>query len=74
MGKKNAHVLSRLLNLYKLIKILAISEFDKGNLFMFSIKMLPKDQVFFNFNLDVDGEIGGNLKYDRNCHFEQFRS
>lgn len=61
MGKKNAHVLSRLLNLYKLIKILAISEFDKGNLFMFSIKMLPKDQVFFNFNLDVDGEIGGNL-------------
>lgn len=30
---------------------------------MFSIKMLPKDQVlfFFNFNLDIDGEIGGNL-------------
>lgn len=25
--------------------------------------MLPKDQVFliFNFNLDIDGEIGGNL-------------
>lgn len=27
---------------------------------MFSIKMLPKDQVF-DFNIDVDGEIGGNL-------------
>lgn len=39
-------LLSRLLNLYKFIKILAISEFDKGNLFMFSIKMLPKDQIF----------------------------
>lgn len=47
--------------MYKFIKILAISEFDKGNLFMFSIKMLPKDQVLKNFNLDVDGEIGGNL-------------
>lgn len=45
-GKKTAHVLSRSLNLYKLIKILAISGFDKGNFFMFSIKMLPKDQVF----------------------------
>lgn len=30
---------------------------------MFSIKMLPKDQVFFffYFNLDIDGEIRGNL-------------
>ena len=46
MEKKNAYVLSSLLNLYKLIKILAISEFDKGNLFLFSIKMLPKDQAF----------------------------
>lgn len=50
--------------MYKLIKILAISKFDKGNLFMFSVKMLPKDQVSFVFaifNLNVDGEIGGNL-------------
>lgn len=37
--------------MYKLIKILAISGFDKGNLFMFSIKMLPKDQVFFILTL-----------------------
>lgn len=28
---------------------------------MFSIKMLPKDQIFKNLNLNIDGEIGGNL-------------
>lgn len=25
---------------------------------MFSIKMLPKDQIFKNLNLNIDGEIG----------------
>jgi hypothetical protein len=70
--KKNAHVLSRLLNLYKLIKILAISELDKGNLCM-ALKMLLKDQVFVFVYPEYRWRNRRQPQY-RNCHSEQFRS
>lgn len=43
------------------VKVLAISEFDKGNLFMFNGKMLQKIKFFLILTLIEIGEIGGNL-------------
>lgn len=58
---KNAHVVSKLLNLYKFIKILAISEFDKEVYLCSALKCFQKIKFLKNLNLSIDGEIGGNL-------------
>lgn len=48
---KNAHVVSKLLNLYKFIKILAISEFDKEIYLCSALKCFQKIKFFKTLTL-----------------------